>query len=521
MKKIFAIFISAGFSFSTFSQTTVTGYVYADTNKNGVKDKSEKGIANVGVSNGIDVTTTDTKGKYSLPIGNDNIIFVIKPSDYNLPVSENQLPEFYYNHKPLGSPTDFKYKGVAPTGSLPKSVDFALSPSVSVKDFTSLVFGDPQPYTLEEVAYFAKGVVAEVEGIKNVSFGISLGDLVGDALDLHNPYIKAIKKVGIPWFNVMGNHDMNYEATVDSLSDESFELSFGPANYSYNYGDVHFIILDDILYPDPRDGKGYWGGFRESQLQFIENDLKLVAKDKLIVLSFHIPLVTADAESFDLAQRNRIFELLKDYENTLSLSAHTHFQRNDFYTPNAGWSRSTPHHEYNVGTTSGDWYSGAFNEKGIPVSTMRDGTPKGYAFIHFNGNKYTIDYKVVDKPADYQLALYAPKNILGSKPGSARVYANFFMGHSKSDVAIRFDNGAWKKMSLVKTVDPNYTAAIVAWDKAETLTGNRRPSLPSESEHLWEAAFPKNIKPGKHTYEVRAKDIQGRIFTATDIISVK
>lgn len=520
MKKISVVFISAFISLAAFSQSTVTGIVYADANKNNKKDKGEKGIAGVGVSNGKEVATTGADGKYSLPVGNDNIIFVVKPSGYNLPVTERQLPVFYYIHKPLGSPTDFKYKGVSPTGALPKSVDFALVPATETKEFTSLIFGDPQPYTAEEVAYFAKGVVAEVAGIKNVTFGMSLGDLVGDALDLHNPYIDATKAVGIPWFNVMGNHDMNYEAKADSLSDETFEANFGPANYSFNYGDVHFIVLDNILYPDPRDGKSYYGGFREEQLQFVENDLKLVPKNKLVVVSFHIPLKNTN-EHFDLGQRKRLFNLMKDYENTLTLSAHTHYQRNHFFKANEDWSGSRPHHEYNAGTTSGDWYSGALNEIGVPVSTMRDGTPKGYAFIHFKGNSYSIDYKVVGKPADYQISLYAPKNFLGTRPGSATVYANFFMGHKDSEVEIRFNNGKWKKMKFAESFDPNYIASMVQWDLSDSLLGNRRPSVPVESSHLWEASFPKGLTPGKHNLEVRAKDMSGKVFTATQSFNVK
>ena len=80
----------------------------------------------------------------------------------------------------------------------------------------------------------------------------------------------------------------------DTLSDETYEAHFGPANYAFNYGKVHFLVLDDVLYPDPRDGKGYWGGFREDQFQFIENDLKNVPKDHLVVLAMHIPLSEPD-----------------------------------------------------------------------------------------------------------------------------------------------------------------------------------------------------------------------------------
>ena len=54
----------------------------------------------------------------------------------------------------------------------------------------------------------------------------------------------------------MGNHNMNLDATSDILSVETFEMNFGSVNYAFNYGNAHFIILDNILYPDPRDEKG-------------------------------------------------------------------------------------------------------------------------------------------------------------------------------------------------------------------------------------------------------------------------
>ena len=109
----------------------------------------------------------------------------------------------------------------------------------------------------------------------------------------------------------------------------------------------------------------------------------------MVVLSFHIPLEDNEGEWFRVADRERLFELLKDHPHTLSLSAHTHIQQQIFYGTDKGWQQHTPHHEYNVGTTSGDWYSGEINEQGVPSSTMRDGTPKGYAMLHFNGNEYT------------------------------------------------------------------------------------------------------------------------------------
>ncbi len=325
----FALAVFGTLSYNAIAQDKVVGYVYNDLNQNDLKDKTEQGISNVAVSNGEQVVLTDSNGKYELPLGIDNIISVIKPTGYQVAVDKNNLPKFFYNYKPKGSP-QLKFKGVSPTGKLPKSVDFALIKKEESYDFTTLVFGDPQPYTLEEVEYFKKGIVEEVKDIKNIPFGISLGDLVGNDLDLFNPYIEAVKAVGVLWYNVMGNHDMNFDATTDKWSDETYEAHFGPANYAFNYGKVHLIVLDDILYPDPRGLTQYWGGFREDQIAFIENDLKFVPKDYLIVLAFHIPLSEPENDSFRDYDRDRLFSLLKDYPNTLSLSAHTHIQKQDF-----------------------------------------------------------------------------------------------------------------------------------------------------------------------------------------------
>src|SRR3546814_14622166 len=97
---------------------------------------------------------------------------------------------------------------------------------------------------------------------------------------------------------------------------------------------------------------------------------------------------------------------------------------------------------------------------------MADGTPKGYSFITFNGNKYIIDYKVVGKPKDHQIRIYAPKVIGFDVKSSSSIYANFFMGHVTDEVSIRIGNQGWKKMKWADEVDPTYLAELVAWDIA-------------------------------------------------------
>lgn len=283
----FKLLLTAGLFSLGFAQAQdfVKGIVYDDTNQNGKKDKTEIGLKNVSVSNGVDVVQTNEHGEYKLQVGNDNIIFVIKPTNYSFPLNDKNLPEFYYIHKPAGSP-QLKYTTVSATGKIPKTLNFPLYKQQEDTKFKALIFGDPQAYNLDEIAYFKKGIVEDITADNAIKFGISLGDLVGDHLVLHKPYQDAIQQIGKPWYNVMGNHDMNYDVTVDSLSDETFEYHFGPNNYAFHYGNAYFIVLDNILYPNPNTGKGYLGGFRKDQLDFVENSLKHVSKDKLIVLVF-------------------------------------------------------------------------------------------------------------------------------------------------------------------------------------------------------------------------------------------
>lgn len=517
MKRIIFILSLICYGHTAFSQNTVKGVVYDDLNQNGKKDRNEKGIPNVSVSNGIEVVQTNGKGEYTLPVGNDNIIFVIKPSDYIYPVNEKNLPQFYYVHKPNGSPT-LKYGGVKPTGDLPKSVDFPLYFQKDKENFKAFVFGDPQPYSLEEIDFFHKDIIKDLKVTDEYQFGISLGDIAGDNLTLHQPYIDAVADAGLTWFNVMGNHDMDYDVEVDSLSDETFENHFGPNNYAFNYGNAHFIVLDNIYYPYVTERYKYIGGFRKSQLDFIENNLKFVPKDKLIVLAYHIPLIQRNV-NFREEDRQRLFDLLAEYPNTVSMAAHTHYQEQLFYGKEQGWKRDKPHHEFNVGTTCGDWYSGHIKANGIPNASMRDGTPKGYAILNVKGNTYSFDYKVAGADPSYQINLSGPSIINTKYARKYTIYSNFFMGSSKDKVEYKIGNGKWKPMVYSETLDPSFVQEVLNFDLANDYVKGIRPRDPMISNHLWSIKLPK-LNAGKHNVHIRATDMYGKVHFANKEITV-
>lgn len=162
------------------------------------------------------------------------------------------------------------------------------------------------------------------------------------------------------------------------------------------------------------------------------------------------------------------------------------------------------------------------NEKGVPISMMSDGTPKGYSFITFEGNRYTIDYKVAGKPADHQIGIYAPRVTAAGIRGSISIYANFYIGSEHDQVMLRFGDGQWKPMKRIEEFDPTFVAERVAWDMSDELIEGRKPGNPAISSHLWRYNIRNsNLKKGTYEFEVKATDMYGRTFTEIGSIRVE
>lgn len=524
MKKMIAltllILISVCF---TVAQQTANGIVYHDENKNGKKDRKEKPLEGVAVSNGVDVVRTDANGKYTLTVDNDAIIFVIKPSEFNYPVNEQNLPQFYYIHKPMGSP-ELDYPGVEPTGELPKSIDFGLWSGTMDDEFSMVVFSDPQPYSRQEVEYYNRSVVEDLKGSTEFDLGITLGDLVGDSLNFYDQLNNATARIGIPWFHVYGNHDMNFDATEDKFADETFERVFGPATFAFNHGKVHFIVLDNVIFPNTINDRFYVGGFREDQFTFIENTLKHVPNDHLVIIAVHIPFFneSSSSETFLSSHLERLFGLLENHPHSLSLSGHTHYQRHYYFNSEHGWLHEKPHHHYNVATASGDWWSGSPNQRGIPDGVMRDGTPRGYNIIHFNGNEYEYEFRAADKNKDYQMRIYAPTVVPQNMWYGGDLFVNFFMGSDSCTVEYKInEDGEYRTMRKVEEFDPHITGLRYQWDHAVKLPVGSRPSAPRESTHLWKSRLPTDLPLGINTIHVKVTDQSGRTFEGEHIFKVE
>ena len=162
----------------------------------------------------------------------------------------------------------------------------------------------------QQLDFFRRAIVDEArERTEGISFGISLGDIVGDHLDLQKEYVKVIRDMGIPWYNVIGNHDRNLDGKKEMYANETFESNFGPSTYAFRYGDTHFIVLDDIYMHLAPKGNPYKGGFSEDQFEFMENYVRLVGEDELIVFAYHIPIAYKENQFSILLRIKNLWDL--------------------------------------------------------------------------------------------------------------------------------------------------------------------------------------------------------------------
>jgi hypothetical protein len=520
------------------NQLQAKGIVYNDLNGNQTFDKDEAGIEGVFVSNGVEIVQTNSDGEYEIPVSDDATLFIIKPRDWKTPVNEDNIPQYFYHHKQTASPENFTYKGLASSGQLPEQINFPLEKNQEENEFKIIVFGDPQPYSIEQIDFLAEDIVSELIGTEEYKFGMNMGDIVGDNLNLFPILNQAIGQIGIPWYGVMGNHDVNYMAATDDLSDDTYQRVYGPSTYAFDYANVHFIVIDDIIHDDSAGSHHYVGGMRADQLQFLENYMKLIPKDELVVMSMHIPFDVV-GDYFRDADQKKIFELLSEFPNTLSISAHTHFHDNRyFHKESSDWLRDEPHHHYNTGTTSGSWWTGMRNEVDVPHTMMRDGTPNGYSIISFNGSEYRTDWKVAGSPESHKMNIHIERGIEANTTDTTLLSVNFFNGSEMSKLEYRIKGQTdWIPMKRVIDYDPYYMIIANRWESLKkiklkeiweadsTLQGNVFTGYympkPTKNKHLWQSAIDTKIPLGRHTIEVRATDRWERTFSDYHPLRVK
>ena len=341
------------------------GIIFEDRDHDGKFSPGDSAFVGAKVSNGVDIVKTDENGRYQIPVSEESIIFLIKPMGFRTALNKDNLPKFFYIHKPDGSPK-LAFPGSKPTGELPRSIDFPLYRQNEPDKFQVLLFGDPQPRNMTEVDYIAQDVVSELIGNTSASFGVSLGDLAFDNLDTLEPLNQTIAMIGIPWYNVIGNHDINLDASNRQHVNETFESIYGPSYYSFDHGQVHFVVMDNIDWGLVDGRQRYIANFGEQQLAWLRKDLSMIPETQMVVLMMHVPInMTKDAPE--------TYRLIENRPLCISISGHTHYHQHVFLGEDDGWQGAQPHHHIINVTVSGSWWSGQKDERGIPHTMMADG----------------------------------------------------------------------------------------------------------------------------------------------------
>jgi hypothetical protein len=497
------------------------GVVYEDANLNQKFDPGEKGIPGVLVSNQREVKKTGENGRYILPLEEGSVIFIVKPAGYAVPLNENNLPQFYYLHYPNGSPS-FQYPGVPPGGELPQSINFPLYRVSESDTFSALVFADPQPRNDAEIDYIRDDVIAELIGF-DAAFGITLGDIMYNDLSLFERYNRVVGQIGIPFYNVPGNHDLNFDAADDRTSLETFKRMYGPPYYALEYGKVSFIALDDVewLGSDSSKGTGnYRGNLGEKQLTWLKNYLRFVPPERLIVIGVHIPVYYPrnSNDNINVGDRDQLFDILKDRQHLLIFTGHMHMVEHHFFEAEDGWAGKMPLPQVICSAVSGSWWSGPKDERGIPSSDQRDGAPNGYHIFRFAGNRYSQRFKAARFEEAYQIRISAPAGTLyrDEISDSTSIIANVFNGDETFKVTCQIDDLPPAPMVRSEIADPFMISLHQTHPETYPTWVN-----PLKSTHIWTAPLPQNLGKGIHKIVVYARDKEERFYQSARIFEIE
>jgi len=433
----------------------------------GLVKANGKGIKDVVVSDGYSVVQTDKKGRYNLTAHPDaQAIFISTPAGYHF-INENNIARHYYllQNVQAGQDINFELKALGKNDDEHEFIIWADPQVKNAKDVQKMM-NESVPCVKKYLAALSAGTLIH---------GITVGDIVWDELKLFDEYNKAVAEMNIPFFQCLGNHDMDYRKGGDETSDDTFQLTYGPTYYSFNRGQVHYVVMDNVRYLGRE--REYDGWVQQHQLDWLLKDLQFVPKDKLIVLCLHIPVHSGTKN------RDALYAVLEDRKVHI-MSGHTHYNVN---------ALNGNIYEHNHGTVCGAWWTGAICE---------DGTPNGYGIYKVKGTDITWHYQSTGMGADYQMKVYAAEysatekqvvvNVWNADPAWKTEY--FVDGVSKGALEQfeGFDNDAYKSMLGPELPKPRGFAE------------------PRMTKHLFKAIVP----TGSREVKVVATDRFGKQFSS-------
>jgi Calcineurin-like phosphoesterase. len=376
------------------SGSTVYGQVLCDG----------KAMAGVIVSDGVEVVKTDSKGVYQLKSKKENkYVFISTPSGYEVAVN-GVIPQF------------FQY--LTQKSEIVERVDFTLFPAASQTKHTMLVFGDMHLANRTGDAAQFDEFIKDVNSLvtsrssKNI-YGLTLGDMTWDLYwvsnhyDLTN-YLKTVSGIkNLPIYHAIGNHDHSMFYAGDFATVTDFKKTIGPTNYSFNIGEVHYVVLDNILCKNTGEGTSasrvYDCSFADDVVSWFKKDLAFVPSASTIVVTMHSPLFK-ESGSAKTSNASELSSLLAKFSEAHIFSGHTHIMYNV--------DKLSSQHlfEHNAGAVCGTWWWTGYKNPGINIS--QDGTPAGYTVLEVDGKSVKWQYKATGASTKFQFRTYDRNKIL-------------------------------------------------------------------------------------------------------------
>lgn len=432
------------------------------------------------VSDGLTVVPVDAEGRFDfVTMSTQGYLTVCPPPGFALPTSGNGTLQLHTPLPPTGTEWTHQF-------------ELAARPA-SDEHHSFLVLADPQTENDFEMARFHAETVPDVLATRSALgdrsvFGVGCGDLMFDHLELLPEYERAVSRMGIPFAQVVGNHDLDYTARTTEGSTATFQRHFGPPNLSFDVGQVHYLVLNDVFW----HGAGYIGYLTAEQLEWVRQDLAHVEPGRTVIVFLHIPVVSSQYEregasapgvGTSLTNREALYRLLERHRAHI-IAGHTHESEHRTHGTI---------HEHVAGAVCGAWWSG---------DICFDGTPNGYGVYDVEGERVTWRYKATGQDAHHQLRLYAPGSDT-TAPGD--LVANVWDWDPSWTVRWFEDGQPRGLMSRRRGFDP----LAVKLHRGDALPARRPWVEPMITNHLFYAA----ASPGAREWHVEARDGSGRTYT--------
>jgi hypothetical protein len=288
-----------------------------------------------------------------------------------------------------------------------------------------IVFGDSQSGvpTNPEYTPWNNTVTEAYQQNPDANFVVNMGDLVeiGQNYQHWNNWFAAANGVinNIPEMPVQGNHETYKNNAYDSSSPQDFTSQFSvPQNgsssligqtYSYNYGNVHFVVLDSQEDEEAPANDS----FLQQQASWLENDLTKNTQKWTIVM-FHKTPYYNKATRNNPAVKDILTPVIEKHHVDIVFNGHDHgisrtypINGSNYYTD---YSKGTV---YYVTGRSGNKYYSDLNSKIWDANFIDCQDSPSYEVVKVVNGKLTIDaykYNTIDTSATNT------KNVLYTTP---------------------------------------------------------------------------------------------------------